>query len=263
MIRHINLTSRSNSFIAIAILATALPVLALDNTSKIIIVKADDVRCITPQWDRFFALSIEKGVKVSAGIICSTLQYNNKKYFAWLKKYGDSGSVEFWNHGWDHKRWTTSENKKVSEFGGSGYEHQKKHFDDSQKLMKQVLGVATVAFGPPYNAFDDDTIKVINEDAEMRLFFCYRDEKLQQKVMALVSIRGENDGVGKPNFEKFKAEYSFHKNKSFAAIQFHPNGFRDEHFDEYAKIVDFLLAEGWTFMLPAEYVALKEHASGE
>jgi peptidoglycan/xylan/chitin deacetylase (PgdA/CDA1 family) len=252
--------TRSKIFIAIAVLATSLPVLALDRPSKIIIVKADDVRCITPQWDRFFTLSIEKGVKVSAGIICNTLQYKNKKYFAWLKKYSDSGSVEFWNHGWDHKRWTTSEKKKVSEYGGSGYEHQKKHFDDSQKIMKQVLGVAPVAFGTPYNDFDADTIKVVNEDDEMRLFFCYKDERLEKKLMALVSIRGESDGVGKPNFEKFKAEYRYHKNVSFTAIQFHPNGFRDAHFTEYSKIVDFLIAEGWTFMLPSEYVAMKDNA---
>ncbi len=43
---------------------------------------------------------------------------------------------------------------------------------------------------------------------------------------------------------------------SFSAIQFHPNAFSDGHFTEYAKILDFLIAEGWTFMLPAEYVAM-------
>jgi len=221
------------------------------------------VRCVTPQWDRFFTLSKKKGVKVSAGIVCNSLQYNNKKYFAWLRKCSASGSVEFWNHGWDHKRWTTSEKKKICEFGGSGYEHQKKHFDDSQKIMKKVLGVAPIAFGTPYNAFDADTVKVMNEDPAMRLFFCYRDEDLEKKIMALVSIRGESDGAGKPNFEKFKAEYIYHKNLSFTAIQFHPNGFRDSHFSEYSKIVDFLIAEGWTFMLPSEYVAMRDNAKTE
>ncbi|HAS82622.1 MAG TPA: hypothetical protein DCS43_08130 [Verrucomicrobia bacterium] len=41
------------------------------------------------------------------------------------------------------------------------------------------------------------------------------------------------DGTGKPNFEKFKAEYAKNKNLSFSAIQFHPNNFGDEHFTEY------------------------------
>ncbi len=66
--------------------------------------------------------------------------------------------------------------------------------------------------------------------------------------------RGEVDGTGKPNFAKFKAEYAQKKQPSFSAIQFHPGYFGDEHFKEYAKILDFLLADGWTFVLPSEYV---------
>jgi hypothetical protein len=73
-----------------------------------------------------------------------------------------------------------------------------------------------------------------------------------------MSLRGESNGTGKPNFEKFKAEYLKQKNLSFAAIQFHPNAFGDEHFTEYTKILDFLISEGWTFMLPTEYVAMND-----
>ncbi len=249
--------NRLNILIAIAVLAISLPVIAQDKPRRIAIIKADDVRGITPKWDRFFNLSKEKGVKVSAGIICNSLQKDKKGYFNWLNKLKASGSVEFWNHGWDHKRWTTGE-KKVSEFGGSGYAHQKKHFDDSQKLMKKVLGVATVAFGTPYNAVDADTVKVMNQDANMRLFFSYRAQKLKGAVIAPMSLRGESDGTGKPNFQKFKAQYIQKKNISFTAIQFHPNAFSEKHFSEYSKILDFLIAEGWTFMLPAEYVAMAD-----
>ena len=247
--------TKSNILIAIAVLATSLPVLAKDNPERIVIIKADDVRGITPKWDRFFTLSEKKGVKVSAGIICNSLRGNNKDYFDWLNKLNASGSVEFWNHGWDHKCWMTG-NKKISEFGGSGYKHQKKHFDDSQKIMKKVFGSEPVAFGTPYNAVDAETVKVMNEDADMRMFFCYGVKGLENKVIAPMSLRGEGDGTGKPNFDKFKAQYIEKKNLSFTAIQFHPNNFSDVHFAEYAKILDFLIAEGWTFMLPVEYVAI-------
>jgi len=246
--------NRFNILISIAVLAISLPVIAQGKPKKIAIIKADDVRGITPKWDRFFSLSKEKGVKVSAGIICNSLQNDKKGYFDWLNKHNASGSVEFWNHGWDHKRWTTGENKKISEFGGSGYEHQKKHFDDSQKLMKKVLGVATVAFGTPYNAVDADTVKVMNQDADMCLFFSYKTLKLTRAVIAPMSLRGESDGTGKPNFKKFKTDYGKKKGLSFAAIQFHPNGFQAKHFEEYGKILDFLISEGWTFMLPRDYV---------
>lgn len=37
----------------------------------------------------------------------------------------------------------------------------------------------------------------------------------------------------------------------------HLRGFGQAQFREYAKIIDYLQAEGWTFMLPSEYLALQ------
>lgn len=231
---------------------------AQDKPMKIAIIKADDIRKETKNWQKFFTLSKKKGVKVSAGIICNSLEGNKKDYFEWLKGHQSSGDVEFWNHGWDHKRWETPEKKKLSEFSGSGYAHQKKHFSDSQAIMKSVLGTKPPAFGTPYNAVDADTVKVMNEDPAMRLFFCYsaKGKGLKNKVLAPMKFRGEHDGTGKPNFEKFKAEYLQKKSVTFSAIQFHPNAFTPQHFIEYSKILDYLISEGWTFMLPKEYLAI-------
>lgn len=237
-----------------------LPVIALAFTGlahaggKVAIIKADDIRGSTEKWNRFFALSKEKGVKVSAGIICQSLENGKPDYFDWLKTLHASGDVEFWNHGWDHKRWTAENGKELREFSGTGYEHQKKHFDQSQALMKKALGVAPVAFGAPYNASDADTTRVMNEDSALRLVFCYDKQRFADKVSAPMNLRGESDGTGKPNFAKFKTEYAQKKQSSFSAIQFHPGNFGDEHFKEYAKILDFLIADGWKFVLPSEYV---------
>lgn len=252
--------NRINLFVTITILTALLPILAQDKTKRIAIIKADDVRGISPKWDRFFKISKEKGIKVSAGIICNSLQKNKKGYFKWLNKLQDSGLVEFWNHGFDHKRWK-KDGTNQSEFGGSGYKHQKKHFNDAQKLMKKVLGIVPVAFGTPYNAVDADTMKIMSEDPKMRLFFCYNVKGLDNKILAPMKLRGESDGTGKPNFKKFKSKYN--KSISFTAIQFHPGGFSDKHFSEYAKIIDFLIAEGWVFMLPTEYVTMMDKTKKE
>ena len=142
----------------------------------------------------------------------------------------------------------------MREFSGTGYEHQKRHFTQSQDLLKEVLGRSSIAFGAPYNAIDADTVRVFNEAPEMRLLFGYPRQKVEGILLAPMLIRGESDGTGKPNFEKFKADYHERENLSFMSIQFHPNNFSDEHFEEYAKILDFLLAEGWAFVLPQEYV---------
>jgi len=70
-----------------------------------------------------------------------------------------------------------------------------------------------------------------------------------------MSLPGEPDGIGKPNATKFAAQYEKVKDDlRFAAIQFHPNAFQDASFDEYIKMLDILLNDGWVFMLPHEYV---------
>jgi peptidoglycan/xylan/chitin deacetylase (PgdA/CDA1 family) len=236
------------------ILVSISMVLAENKEMKIAIIKADDIRNKTKNWQRFFELSKQKNVKVSAGIICNSLSKDKKIYSKWLVEYAESGWVEFWNHGWDHKRWKDDINKK-SEFHATGYEHQKKHFDDSQNVMKEILGKMPISFGTPYNAKDEDTLKIINDNKDCRLFFSYSSKGVK-KIFAPMKLRGEHDGTAKPNFLKFKMDYEKKgKGLSFTAIQFHPNGFSDKHFREYEKIIDFLLTDGWVFMLPHEYVS--------
>lgn len=238
----------------------ATSICAEDIKVKIAIIKADDIKGPSAAWDRFFSISSEKGVKVSAGIVCNSLQPHNEQYVAWLKQYASSCQIEFWNHGWNHKRWKTEDQQAIYEFQSSGYEHQKKHFTDSQQIMAGILGDPPIAFGAPYNKIDQDTIRVMNEDSNIAFYFGYsKPAGLDRAVFARMKLRGEHDGTGKPNFEKFIAAYADSKNEniSFSAIQFHPNKFTDEHFDAYAKILDFLLEEGWQFMLPREYVAYR------
>lgn len=233
---------------------------AQEGPAKIAIIKADDIKKVSANWDRFFALSKSKGVKVSAGIVCNSLQPARTDYAAWLRAHAESGCIEFWNHGWDHKRWQGEGGKTFYEFQSSGYDHQKKHFSDSQRLMAELFGKAPVAFGPPYNKIDADTVKVMNEDEHVALYFGYKAVSgLDRAAFARIRLRGEHDGTGRPNFQAFVTAYGEPKNKgvTFSAIQFHPGKFEEEHFEAYAKILDFLIDEGWRFMLPAEYLAYR------
>jgi peptidoglycan/xylan/chitin deacetylase (PgdA/CDA1 family) len=194
-------------------------------------------------------------VKVSLGIICDSLANPSAEYRAWLLAQQASGMVEFWNHGWDHKQWAEG-GKSISEFGGSAYAHQKEHFVKAQEAMEKVLGAAPVAFGTPFNSFGPDTSRVLSEDPRIRLLFCYKDPRIKNVIPALMSLRGEPDGTGKPNAAKFAEEYTKKKGQlAFAAIQFHPAAFGNAQLDEYGKTLDLLLADGWTFMLPREYGA--------
>ncbi|MBK1875377.1 DUF2334 domain-containing protein [Pelagicoccus mobilis] len=233
--------------------------IAEDGVRKIAIVKADDVRGVSNKWDAFFAVSKELGIRVSAGVICNSLEAEGEGYHEWLKGYQSSGYVEFWNHGWDHQRWESENGDRLSEFGGSGYAHQKRHFEDSQAMMARVLGVPSIAFGSPYNAFDADTERVLSENEDVRLLFSYRLEGKAGKAILPMRFKGELDGTGKPNFEAFKSEYASKKRDvTLTALQFHPLYFEDGGLEEYAKIVEFMLAEGWVFVLPSEFLAMTE-----
>jgi peptidoglycan/xylan/chitin deacetylase (PgdA/CDA1 family) len=237
------------------LLAFVLPAFA---TEKIAIIKADDVRGLNGKWDRFIKVSQEHGANPCLGIILNSLEKPDPAYETWLKKTAETGKVEFWNHGWDHKQWDDAGTQK-SEFGNSGYEHQKTALEKSQAAALRVLGKPIVAFGSGFNAMDLDTARALNEVPELKLIFVYPGARpakaLQGKVLLPMALRGENDGTGKPNFAKFKEDYAKKNNVqlTFAALQFHPMGFSEQGFTDFAAILDFLKVEGWTFMLPSEY----------
>jgi len=67
-------------------------------------------------------------------------------------------------------------------------------------------------------------------------------------------FKGEHDGTGKPNFDKFKADYLSKKEIQFSAIQFHPGYFTKNRLEEFIKIIEFLKLEGWKFILSKDYV---------
>jgi len=241
------------------LLSLALVIPAGAQTKKIAIIKADDVTKVNGKWDRFFKLAHEHGVPVSAGVIAVSFEKEGPEYDAWLKKWEATGKIEFWNHGWDHRQWE-EEGKKKSEFGNSGYEHQKANLTKAQDAAKEGLGKPFTAFGSGFNAMDADTAKALNEIPDLKMVFCYPGAKptkdMKDKVLLPMTLRGENDGTGKPNFAKFKEEYEKKKADpalDFAALQFHPAAFSEQGFTDFAAIVDFLRTEGWTFMLPGEY----------
>lgn len=229
---------------------------------RIAIIKADDVSGIHPKWERFFKLAAEHEVPVSAGIIANSFEKQDEKYPEWLKKWDATGKVEFWNHGWDHRRWEENGAYR-SEFSGTGHDHQRDHVSKVQEAGKKALGKPFAAFGSPFNDMDEDTAKALNEFPELKMVFCRPEaepaKSLKDKILLPMFVRGESDGTGKPNFVKFKEEYGTRMASApmtFCAFQFHPAVFSEEGFGEFVRIIGFLKEEGWTFMLPADYAKL-------
>lgn len=227
---------------------------------RIAIIKADDMWARDPQWEPFLQESAKRGVKVSIGVLCNSLEGDSAEkqaYYAWLRELEASGQVELWHHGWDHKRWEEN-GKTLSEYSGTGYAHQLDHTARAQQAAKDKLGITFNALGTPFNAMDADSVRVFNEMPELEMVFIYADNPfapgLSDKLLLPMNIGGEHDGTGKPNAEKFRADYNARTTPlHFAAIQVHPPHFKEGSLEQYTEILDFLLADGWEFLLPREY----------
>ena len=223
--------------------------------SKVVIIKADDFTGTNQAWSNFLDASRAAGVKVSIGVITKSIRENSPVQ-EWMRAQEEIGDVEFWNHGWDHKRWSTND-FSISEFQGSGLANQRQHLIRSQAALKKLLGHDVIALGTPYNGFDSDTAEAMNESPALRLFFTYNTKAARQRLddrIALLDIVKEADGTGKPNATKLAALLA-KRPPGPLSLQFHPPYFDASSLEEYEKILADLKVHDYTTMLPSQYVA--------
>jgi peptidoglycan/xylan/chitin deacetylase (PgdA/CDA1 family) len=237
----------------------------------IIVLKLDDLKQhyggrVHPGWQRVADYLKEKKIKAGFGIICETLEKADPKYVEWIRALHDSGQIEFWFHGFDHK--VHEENGvKYNEFNGRSYEEQKEHLEKSQKLAKEKLGFAFNTFGPPGGvgsaSFNQDTLRALVEDPDMHvMLFPGPLNDAGRKAMdssggKLVildypwQVRLERP-LFKPNFEAFLTGYAKFPNREYFVLQGHPATWKDEGFDQFKQIIEFLQSQKAVFMTPSE-----------
>ena len=225
------------------------------NPAKVIFIKADDLVIPAGQGD-FLAANRELGIKVGIGFTCSTVD-GVPSATQWIQEQQAAGDVEFWNHAWDHLQWINGDGNEISEYEGSGLAHMREHMALTQTSLTDACGVVPVAFGSAYNGFDTDTATVINETTPLRVFFTHRvsyAKSLLSPRMSVVQIYSESLGVGMPDADSFKAAFP-PGTQGPAALQFHPSAFDPQRLNEYRKIVTYLLTNGYSILLPREFVS--------
>lgn len=225
-----------------------------------IILKLDDLRSPTPAWKRTVEFLRAKNVKSSIGIICNSLEGDQKPYYDWIREVAQTGLVEFWNHGWDHKQWR-EEDKDVMEFKGPSYEVQKEHLTRSQQLGKEKLGITFHSFGPPFNATDDTTLKVLAEDPDLKVFLYGKPEQASAVPNLLILDRTQmniENPLFVPNAQRIEHDYKIlAATRDCITIQGHPDMWDEARFEEFQKLVNYLMAQGATFTTPFEYYLSK------
>lgn len=223
-----------------------------------IVIKLDDFGAagsgVHARWKKVADYAAAKGIKVTFGIIGTRIQADNiSDFVAWTKQQRDSGRIEFWNHGYDHAE-RKDGNKRVLEFGGEPYEHQKQHMTDANKLAREKLGFPYVSFGAPFNATDENTVKVLAEDPDIKVWM-YGDPRnpAGKKVLIRCGTVTLETPTLIPNYAAFIEGYAHNRGAEYFVLQGHPAGWGDDRWEQFTKIVEFLISQKAEFVFASDF----------
>jgi peptidoglycan/xylan/chitin deacetylase (PgdA/CDA1 family) len=238
-----------------------------------IILKLDDLKMhrgmAHPRWQKMADYIDSKGIKCTMGMLCYDLENATPQYIKWIRDHHDSGNWEFWFHGWDHKSYKGEDGKTYNEFHHRTYEEQKKRLSDSQELAYEKLGFHFTCFGPPGGSGtlsqDEVTHQIMIDDPYITTWLYPSPiDKLGEQtnkqgdivILDRVWGVGLESSVGAANFDAFVRGYiKYVKQRDYFTLQGHPAIWDDHRFEEFQKIIEFLIEQKANFVLPSEYSA--------
>jgi peptidoglycan/xylan/chitin deacetylase (PgdA/CDA1 family) len=236
-----------------------------------IVLKLDDLfvkgHQLTPSWLRVVEYIDSKQIKATMGMLTEGVANASPEYCQWVKDHLAKGNWEIWFHGWDHQTYAGSDGKMHNEFEGRSYDQQQKRLADAQQLVYEKFGFHFTCFGPPGGvgtpSQDAVTHKIMIDDPYITtwLYPMPIDELGKQTnkqgdivILDRVNGVGIEATVGAADFEAFVRGYIRNvKDRQYFTLQGHPQMWNDHRFEQFTKIVDFLIAQGANFVLPSEY----------
>ncbi len=238
----------------------------------LVILKFDDLRevdgLMPPGWRRLMDYLKEAGIKAAIGIVADSLANPTPDYLQWIQSQYAQGLVEFWLHGWDHLSYTR-DGVRYNEFVRP-YQAQAERLARSQRLARQKLGFSFTTFGPPggpgKGSFNADTLRLLAADPDLRvMLYPTRLDEAGRAAMAMSSgkltIFDRSQGVdlespiGVPNFDQIRRGIDRHAQRDYFVLQGHPARWDAARFNEFERIVRYLIARGAVFTTPAELAA--------
>jgi len=217
-----------------------------------IVLKLDDLKpsaggAVSPQWLRVADFAKEKNIKISIGIIAQAFEAECPPIVQWIQEQNAAKRVEFWNHGWDH----AAGEKLVREFSGQPYEYQKDHFTRSCAIARSKFGFPFESFGAPFNATDAATVRVLSEDPDLKVWI-FGDPKDPAGKTVLRGSPVTIETRARPDFEAFLEAYAHNRGADYFVMQGHPGGWKDDGFEQFRMIVDFLATQKASFVFPMD-----------
>ncbi len=233
----------------------------------IIILKLDDFtprgsnpekgQVLSDNFRRTIDFLRKRKVHFSLGIVCNSLETASNAFCDWIREAHKAGDIQFWFHGWDHREYPKENGRRVTEFCRRSYELQKEAFDKSQALAEKRLGFRFKSFGAPFNQTDNTTAKIMKEHPEITTWLFGPNQHSSDACRVLERRLDLEIPVMRPNADEFIRRYkNYGTLPQYLILQGHPNAWGGKIRPQFTKIVDFLLAEGCTFMTPEEFRAV-------
>ena len=233
---------------------------------NVIILKLDDLTKPDSNFRRILDFLKSRNIKATAGIICNSLEKNDEVFHSWIKEANQSGMVEFWCHGYDHKQWKDAEGKDVKEFRGVPYEQQKEHLVKCQELARARLGFSFHTFGPPFGATDAATLKALSEDPDMKIFLYGPPAQAAHLPGLMIMERTAMNieyPIFVPNTERLEHDLKeLGPKRECIVIQGHPDQWDEARNAEFGRMIDYLCSQGVIFATPYEYYLYKKDPAG-
>lgn len=254
-------------------------VLSAAGNGPVVLLKLDDVRGKNDStsynnFDKIYDYAAEENVPMAFGVIGNSLESNDQDYYDTLKKWNDSGLIEVWHHGYWHSyfdadgnAWTEDSGSKYGEYKLS-YEKQYESFSATYNLLKEKAGIEIRSFCAPFNATDDTTVTMLNNDfPQIKVMMTALDPvslpqyTTEPQFMHLTNRIHVESATGVfSDFDTFKAEFTEKLNDDYIVIQMHGglwweiNSTRtEEQFSRFKEMVEFMRQSGATFMTPYSY----------
>lgn len=221
----------------------------------VVMLKLDDVTRVTARWKKAADFIAAEGLKANFGIINSPLETEDPTLIAWVKEQAASGTIEFWNHGYDAKYVHDKEHK--GEFEGSGYDYQLHSLQRAQELSKLRFGTEYVAWGPHWSGTDADTDRALEAVPGIKVVWFYGPKKGSTSTKIVIERRMELEKpIFRPNPTEVQARFeAVGHNFDYIALQGHADQWDDERFANFQTAVRYLKAQGCRFVTVSEWLA--------
>ena len=262
--------------------STKTVVITTDNTKtdvirKVAIIKLDDLGYSNyKNFDKAYEFFKSYGItNIGIGAIAKNVEsgksnpdYN--EFVSTVKKWIADGT-EIWNHGYLHKRESSSQTEEMEGyeyFSVDSYETQYSNLKKAVDIINSTFDYKVRTFGSPYNACNKDTVKVLKDkysELGMETVMlgetlsagkgAFKDENGNPTLLPMnlgTDVRFEKS-TGVCEYEQFLTRYEKNIDAPVIVMQGHANSWDEADYEEVRKTIEFLIKENVTFMTPSQY----------